>query len=163
VAEAASRDHRHRDAARGDRRRERQADLVADAPGRVFVDLRARHAGEVEDVAGVEHGVGPGRELGVVEPAKEDRHQHGRGLVVRDDARGDARDEAAQRLGVERFAVALATDELLDRQRHRHCCTAASLRRGAPARSAAHRRSTARLHLALARGAWIRAFARPLT
>ena len=41
VAEAAARHHRHRDAARGDRRRERDRDLVADAAGRVLVDLRA--------------------------------------------------------------------------------------------------------------------------
>ena len=40
VAEAAARHHRHRDAARGDRRRERDRDLVADAAGRVLVDLR---------------------------------------------------------------------------------------------------------------------------
>ena len=54
------RDHRHRDAAGRDQRRQRQRDLVAHAAGRVLVDLGAGDVGEVEHVAGVEHGLGRG-------------------------------------------------------------------------------------------------------
>ena len=48
VAEAAPAHHRHRDAARGDERREAEAHLVADAAGRVLVDLDPGHGREVE-------------------------------------------------------------------------------------------------------------------
>jgi hypothetical protein len=55
VAEAAARDHRHGHAAGRDERREADRDLVADAAGRVLVDLHAGHEREIEHVARVAH------------------------------------------------------------------------------------------------------------
>jgi hypothetical protein len=100
VAQAAARHHRHRHAAGRDRGRQRDGDLVADAAGRVLVDLGPGDRRQVEDVTRPHHGVGPGRQLTVVEPAEVDRHEHRRDLVVGEAAVGDAGDEAAQLGGV---------------------------------------------------------------
>ncbi len=55
VAESAPGQLRHGGAARGDQRRQRQRDLVADAAGGVLVGRRAGHAGQVEPLARGDH------------------------------------------------------------------------------------------------------------
>ena len=66
----------------------------------------------VEDVTGSRHRVGPRRELAIVEPAEEDRHQHRGLLVVGQAAVGDARDERADLGVLEHAAVPLLADQL---------------------------------------------------
>jgi hypothetical protein len=118
VAQAAARHHRHRDAAGRDRGRQRDRDLVADPAGRVLVDLGPGDRRQVEDVARPHHGVGPGRQLTVVEPAEVDRHEHRGDLIVGETTVGDAGDEAAQLGGRQRATVALGADQLDREARH---------------------------------------------
>jgi hypothetical protein len=86
--------------------------------GRVLVDLGPGDRRQVEDVSRPHHGVGPGRQLTVVEPAEVDRHEHRRDLVVGEAAVGDAGDEAAQLGGGQRATVALGADQLDREARH---------------------------------------------
>jgi hypothetical protein len=111
VTEAAPRDHRHRDAARRDRRREANADLVADAAGRVLVDLRATHAAEPEDLAGLEHRLQEGGGLGFAHAAQEHRHEPGAHLIVGHASPDEAVDQRPYLGGLEDAAVSLPCDE----------------------------------------------------
>ena len=63
VAESAAGQLRHRHPAGGDQGRQRQGDLVADPAGGVLVGGRPGQAGEVQPLAGVDHGLGPAPQL----------------------------------------------------------------------------------------------------
>ena len=112
VAEAAAGDHRDEGAAGGERRSEDEADVVADAAGRVLVDDRA---GEVpfQDRAAIAHGEREGDALVGVHAAEEDGHGEGGDLALGDGAGGEALDHLADFGGGEGAAVALAGDDLL--------------------------------------------------
>ena len=112
MAEAAPRDHRHIGAAGRERRREHQADVVADAAGRVLVDDRPRQV-PVEDRAAVAHGERQRHPLVDLEPAQEHRHREGPDLALRDRLGGHALDDEAHLLGRQPPAVALPGDHLL--------------------------------------------------
>ena len=113
VAEAAAGDHRHEGAAGGERRGEHEADVVADAAGRVLVDHRP---GEVP-------GRGPCRESrmasvsatrsSVSMPRKKTAMAKAATWPSVIDARGQALDHEADLGGGRAAAVALAGDDLL--------------------------------------------------
>ena len=86
VAEPPSRQLRHRGSAGGHERRQYERHLVADATGRVLVDRGPRQAGEVHPLPGGDDRGCPPGQLGDREPTKEDRHQEGGDLLVRDRA-----------------------------------------------------------------------------
>ena len=69
-------------------------------------------AAQVKPLAGADHRVGPGPQLGVAEPAEEDRHEHGRHLLVGDLALGIGADQPADVVAGERQAVALGADQV---------------------------------------------------
>ena len=83
VAEAAAADHRHRDAAGGEDRREHQAHLVPHAAGRVLVDHGLVEV-PVQDAAAVAHRRGQREPLLGVEAFEEERHRQRADLRVAD-------------------------------------------------------------------------------
>ena len=101
VAEAAARHHRHPDAAHRRERRERERDLVADAAGRVLVDLppaiRERSSTSPEcSIASSQCG----SSVLQVQPAEEDGHEESGELLVGDLAAGRAAHDERELLGV---------------------------------------------------------------
>ena len=118
VAETASRNHRHLDAADGNQRSEGQRDLVAHAAGGMLVHLAARDSGEIEHPAGMEHRFEQRRQLPRrIHSAEEHRHQERRELLVGDAAAGGAPDQVLQLLLVENAAVALLADQIVGAHR----------------------------------------------
>lgn len=112
VPEPTARDHGHANPARRDQRCQRNGDLVPDAARGVLVHLGAGNAGEVHDLARVDHGLGPHGQLGRVQAAPADRHQHGGHLVFRNLAGRVRADELADVVRREHPAVALEPDQL---------------------------------------------------
>ena len=113
-AEAAAGDHRHLQVAAGQQRRERQRNLVADAAGRVLVDLRRFAGRPLERDAGVEHVLGERGDFGDRHAAQVDGHRPGRHLVVGHVAADVAGDERADFVFGQLAAVALFRDEADD-------------------------------------------------
>ena len=113
VAEPAAGHHRHDRAARGRQRREDERDLVADAAGRVLVDRRRRRT-PTDRAAVPDRTIASVSVDGFVErhAAQHDRHQQRGDLIVGPRSVGRAGDERADRVGVERAAVALLADEI---------------------------------------------------
>jgi hypothetical protein len=116
VAEPAAGDHRHGATAGGDDRRQQQADLVADAAGRVLVERRAVQV----DVVPIEHLARVGlvvRERDALlgrEPPEQDRHRQRADLGVGERPVGDPAHKEAELLLRQLAAVALAPDQLGD-------------------------------------------------
>ena len=113
MAQAAARDHRHRGAAGGQDRGQGQADLVADAAGRMLVQHRPLFPRPVQHPARGHHGAGQGHALLALQAPEKDRHGEGRRLALGDRAVGDPGDEGRDLLGRQAAAVALAADHLL--------------------------------------------------
>ena len=88
VGESAARDHRNHHAGRSHRGRQHERGLVADAAGRVLVDLAPGERPKVQHSPGAPHRLRQGGGLALVQPAEHDRHQPRRDLVVRDFTRG---------------------------------------------------------------------------
>ena len=111
-AEAAAGDHRHLQIAAGQERRERQRDLVADAAGRVLVDLRRLAGRPLERHARMQHVLGERGDLGDRHAAQVNGHRPGRHLVVGHVAADVAVDERTDFVVGQLAAVALLRDEV---------------------------------------------------
>ena len=112
VTEAAAGQLRHGDTAGRDQRRERQGDLVADPSGGVLVGGRPRQRGEVQPLAGVDHGPGPAAQLAPGQPAEEDRHGQRRHLLLGDVTGGVRGDHPVDLVVAELRPVTLGADHL---------------------------------------------------
>ena len=88
MSESATRHHRHRDAQRGNERREHNGHLVTDTARGVLVDSRPVQIVQVECVAAAQHGVGQRVRLAAIQAAEETRHEKRRHLVIRHVAGG---------------------------------------------------------------------------
>ena len=137
VAEAAPGQLDHLHAEGGGERAHDQGGAVGHAAGGVLVDRRPAEPGQVEPVAGGDHGLGQGLGLGPGEPAQVPGHQERRHLVVGQLLAGVGEHEVAQLAG--------------RRSPRRPACG----RSGRPPAPPAHRRAAARGHLVrrLTRGA----------
>ena len=95
-----------------DERRERQRDLVADAPGRVLVRGGARQGGEVHPLPRGDHGGGPAGDLVGLHAVEVDGHGQGRHLLVGDVPPGVGVDHPVDLLVGEALPVALGADDV---------------------------------------------------
>src|SRR5689334_5519346 len=93
VTKTTARDHRHTDTASGDERRDDDRRFVADTAGRMFVGFWFGNVGEVEDVAGVQHGFGECLLLGIVHAVQVNGHEESADLVVGNAPVANSRDE----------------------------------------------------------------------
>ena len=82
MAEAAAADHGNVQAARRCHRSEDERGFVADAAGRMLVYFGRREFGEIEHLAGVQHGVGERGGFRAAKPAQQRRHQPRGDLIV---------------------------------------------------------------------------------
>jgi len=113
VPQAPPHDHRDRGAAGRHERRQRDGDLVSHAPGGVLVHGGPPKAIPAQELSGVEESVGERDRLLVIHPPERDRHEEGRGLVVRDGSLGDAVNPPIDRASWERLSVALQANDVL--------------------------------------------------
>src|SRR5690606_17938219 len=93
--------------------REYQRDLVADAAGRMLVDLGARNVGKVDHDTGAQHDVNERCQLGIGQPDEKDRHQEGGHLVLLDAATRVPVEERAQLVAAQLTAIPLAAAHLV--------------------------------------------------
>ena len=82
MTESSTADHRHAQAPSGGDRRHDQRGLVPDAARRVFVHFAAGQIGEIQDLAGMQHGVGQGGDFGSGHPPPKNRHQPSGHLII---------------------------------------------------------------------------------
>ncbi len=113
MAEAAPGNHRHIAAASRHRRRQRQADRVADAAGRVLVERRAGQIVPVQHRAGIAHRQRQRHALAPAHIAEEHRHGEGRDLTLADRAIRQPGDELSDILRRQLGSVALGGDDFL--------------------------------------------------
>ena len=114
MAESPAGELRHSDAERRDERRERQGDLVTDTTGRMLVGGRLAESVEGEGLPGGDHREGEVADLGALHTVEEDRHGHGRHLLVGDVATGVRVDEPGDLLSRQHALVPLGADEVDD-------------------------------------------------
>jgi len=119
VTQAAAGNHRHGRAARGQQRRQNQADLVADPAGAVLVQHRPMLAqrAPVEHPAGIAHRQGQRHRLVFRHAAKKHRHGKGRRLRIHHASVGQAGHERADVAAGQHPAIALRAQQFL-RQHH---------------------------------------------
>ena len=112
VAESAAADHGDEEAASSDQRGQHQRSLVADAAGRVLVDFFRREKTEIEDFAGMQHGVCERGSFLARHSAQHDCHQPCGHLVIGNAAIGTALHEVSDFSGGQFTAIALFADEI---------------------------------------------------
>ena len=117
VRQRAAAQLRHLHAARRRERGRDQRHLVADAAGRVLVDLDALDRAEVEHLAAAHHRLRQRERLDAGHAADAHRHQPGGHLVVGDVAEEVSAEQPVDLLGWMLAAVALAADHLEGVQR----------------------------------------------
>jgi hypothetical protein len=113
-AEAAPRDHRHLQVATGQQRCERERHFIADAAGRVLVDLGYFAGRPLERDARMKHPLGERSNLGHRHAAQEDGHRPSCHLVVVDVAAHVAVDQRGDLEVSELVAVAFFRDKVDD-------------------------------------------------
>ena len=115
VAQSAPGDHRDRNAAARNQRREHHGELVTHTAGRVLVHARARQMAQLERPAAPQHAFHQRDGLVLGEAAKEDGHEERGHLIVGEPAGGQVAREGVPLFGCDVTAVTLSLDEVAQR------------------------------------------------
>ena len=113
MAEPASRHFGHLDAASGGDGPGDEGGFIADAAGRVFVDLDALDTAQIRRFAAARHGEGQFGRFACVHAAEENGHQQRGGLIIGHGTVGDAADEILDFFFRQRAAVAFVFDDVI--------------------------------------------------